>query len=71
MFGSMAVPLDDIDIQLLTALQEDADRTNVELARRNLSELEPPRLYYLLTSSHPTPAERIRVARSGGRVPAA
>jgi DNA-binding Lrp family transcriptional regulator len=32
-FGSMAVPLDDIDIQLLTALQEDADRTNVELAR--------------------------------------
>ena len=29
----MAVPLDDIDIQLLTALQEDADRTNVELAR--------------------------------------
>src|SRR6266851_4498646 len=33
MFGSMTVPLDDIDIQLLTALQEDADRTNVELAR--------------------------------------
>src|SRR6266567_3902554 len=29
----MAVPLDDVDIQLLTALQEDADRTNVELAR--------------------------------------
>src|SRR3954469_19743601 len=33
MFGSMAVPLDDIDIQLLTALQTDADRTNVEFAR--------------------------------------
>ena len=32
-FSSMAVSLDDIDIQLLTALQEDADRTNVELAR--------------------------------------
>src|SRR6266702_365440 len=32
-FGDMAVPLDDVDIQLLTALQEDADRTNVELAR--------------------------------------
>jgi DNA-binding Lrp family transcriptional regulator len=32
-FRDMAVPLDDIDIQLLTALQEDADRTNVELAR--------------------------------------
>ncbi len=29
----MAVQLDDIDIQLLTALQADADRTNVELAR--------------------------------------
>ena len=29
----MTVPLDEVDIQLLTALQEDADRTNVELAR--------------------------------------
>jgi Lrp/AsnC family transcriptional regulator, leucine-responsive regulatory protein len=29
----MAVQLDDVDIQLLTALQVDADRTNVELAR--------------------------------------
>ena len=29
----MAIELDDIDIQLLTALQEDADRTNVEFAR--------------------------------------
>jgi DNA-binding Lrp family transcriptional regulator len=29
----MAVKLDEIDIQLLTALQADADRTNVELAR--------------------------------------
>ena len=29
----MAVELDDIDIQLLTVLQQDADRTNVELAR--------------------------------------
>jgi len=29
----MAVKLDDIDIKLLTVLQEDADRTNVELAR--------------------------------------
>jgi Lrp/AsnC family transcriptional regulator, leucine-responsive regulatory protein len=32
-FSLMAVSLDDVDIQLLTALQEDADRTNVELAR--------------------------------------
>jgi Lrp/AsnC family leucine-responsive transcriptional regulator len=29
----MAVDLDDVDIQLLTALQGDADRANVELAR--------------------------------------
>ena len=29
----MPVQLDEVDIQLLTALQEDADRTNVELAR--------------------------------------
>jgi Lrp/AsnC family transcriptional regulator, leucine-responsive regulatory protein len=29
----MAVSLDEVDVQLLTALQEDADRTNVELAR--------------------------------------
>ena len=29
----MATELDEVDVQLLTALQEDADRTNVELAR--------------------------------------
>ena len=29
----MAVELDDVDVQLLTVLQQDADRTNVELAR--------------------------------------
>ena len=29
----MLASLDDVDLQLLTALQEDADRTNVELAR--------------------------------------
>src|SRR3984885_3726301 len=32
-FSIMAVSLDDVDVELLTALQEDADRTNVELAR--------------------------------------
>ena len=32
-FCVMAVQLDEVDIQLLSALQEDADRTNVELAR--------------------------------------
>ena len=29
----MAVELDEVDVKLLTALQEDADSTNVELAR--------------------------------------
>jgi len=29
----MAIELDEVDIKLLSALQEDADRTNVELAR--------------------------------------
>jgi len=33
MYRKMAVELDEVDIKLLTALQEDADRTNVELAR--------------------------------------
>jgi Lrp/AsnC family leucine-responsive transcriptional regulator len=33
MFGGMAVELDEIDLLLLTELQADADRTNVELAR--------------------------------------
>src|SRR5438552_7280667 len=33
MYRDMAVKLDEIDIRLLDALQADADRTNVELAR--------------------------------------
>jgi Lrp/AsnC family transcriptional regulator, leucine-responsive regulatory protein len=33
LFGDMAVELDEVDVRLLTALQEDADRTNLELAR--------------------------------------
>lgn len=33
MFGEMAVELDEIDVRLLSELQTDADRTNVELAR--------------------------------------
>src|SRR5215472_7632095 len=32
-FRTMTASLDEVDIQLLTALQENADRTNVELAR--------------------------------------
>jgi Lrp/AsnC family transcriptional regulator, leucine-responsive regulatory protein len=33
MYHKMAVELDEVDVKLLTALQVDADRTNVELAR--------------------------------------
>jgi DNA-binding Lrp family transcriptional regulator len=33
LFGVMAVVLDEIDLQLLSELQVDADRTNVELSR--------------------------------------
>src|SRR6202050_272431 len=33
LFCTMAISLDDVDVKLLTALQEDADGTNVELAR--------------------------------------
>jgi Lrp/AsnC family leucine-responsive transcriptional regulator len=33
MYRKMAVELDEVDVKLLTALQADADRTNVELAR--------------------------------------
>lgn len=34
-------------------------RAHTELARRNLSELDPPRLAYLLLFSHPTPPQRL------------
>jgi STE24 endopeptidase len=44
-------------------------RAMERLVARNLSELEPPRLHHLLTGSHPTPAERIAVARAVTRVP--
>jgi STE24 endopeptidase len=39
-------------------------RAHVELARRNLSDLEPPRLVYLLLFSHPTPPERLALGRA-------
>ncbi|HEY1563836.1 MAG TPA: M48 family metalloprotease [Gaiellaceae bacterium] len=34
-------------------------RAHTGLARRNLSDLEPPRLVYILLFSHPTPPERL------------
>src|SRR3954471_9866174 len=39
-------------------------RAHLELARRNLSDLEPPRLVYLLLFSHPTAPERLAAGRA-------
>jgi Zn-dependent protease with chaperone function len=39
-------------------------RTHLELARRNLSDLEPPRLAYLFLFSHPTAPERLALGRA-------
>jgi Zn-dependent protease with chaperone function len=39
-------------------------RAHAELARRNLSDLEPPRLVYLLLFSHPTAPERLALGRA-------
>ena len=40
------------------------ERAHVELARRNLSDLAPPRLAYLLLFSHPTAPERLALGRA-------
>ena len=40
------------------------ERAHVELARKNLSDLAPPRLAYLLLFSHPTPRERLALGRA-------
>jgi STE24 endopeptidase len=39
-------------------------RAHLSLARKNLSDLDPPRLAYLMLFSHPTPPERIALART-------
>lgn len=47
-------------------LTDDLDafvRAHVSLARKNLSDLDPPRLAYLMLFSHPTPPERLALAR--------
>ena len=44
-------------------------RAHLELARRNLSDLEPPRLVYLLLFSHPTPPERLALGRAWRAAP--
>ena len=43
----------------LTGEPDSFTRAHIELARRNLSDLAPPRLAYLLLFSHPTPSERL------------
>jgi STE24 endopeptidase len=48
----------------LTGQPEAFARAHVELARRNLSDLEPPRLVYLLLFSHPTAPERLALGRA-------
>jgi STE24 endopeptidase len=40
------------------------ERVHVELARKNLSDLAPPRLAYLLLFGHPTPRERLALGRA-------
>jgi STE24 endopeptidase len=47
----------------LTEDREAFERAHVELARKNLSDLEPPRLVYLMLFTHPTPQERLALAR--------
>mgnify|MGYP003701350959 CR=1 FL=1 len=48
----------------LTGDLESFERAHIELARKNLSDLSPPRLVYLLLFSHPTPSERLALGRS-------
>jgi STE24 endopeptidase len=48
----------------LTRDLESFERAHLELARKNLSDLVPPRLVYLLLFSHPTPPERLALGRA-------
>lgn len=47
----------------LTGDRDAFARAHVALARKNLSDLDPPRLAYLMLFSHPTPPERLALAR--------
>ena len=40
------------------------ERTHLQLARKNLGDLAPPRLAYLLLFSHPTASERLALGRA-------
>jgi STE24 endopeptidase len=46
----------------LTADRASYVRLHVELARANLVDLDPPRLFHALFASHPTPRERLAAA---------
>jgi STE24 endopeptidase len=48
----------------LTDDVEAFERTHIALARRNLSDLTPPKLAYLALFSHPTAPERLALART-------
>jgi STE24 endopeptidase len=51
----------------LTGDLETFERTHVSLARTNLSDLDPPRVLYLATFTHPTAPERIAAGRAWAR----
>jgi STE24 endopeptidase len=40
------------------------ERTHRELARKNLADLDPPGLAYILLFSHPTPPKRLALGRA-------
>lgn len=48
----------------LTGDREAFVRAHLSLARKNLSDLDPPRIAYVMLFSHPTPPERIALARA-------
>jgi STE24 endopeptidase len=51
----------------LTGDLEVFERSHRDLAVSNLSDLDPPRLLYLIAFTHPTPPERIALARRWAR----
>jgi len=50
----------------LTSDRDAFVRAHVSLARKNLSDLDPPRLAYLMLFTHPTPPERLSLADGRG-----
>jgi Zn-dependent protease with chaperone function len=48
----------------LTGAPDAYERLHLELARENLSDLDPPRLYHLALHGHPTAPERIAAGRT-------